>query len=985
MASERVVSSAYYGGSGGSGGGGGGHRGLSPDESFGSATSYRRASRRNAPRRFACDWPGCDKIYSRSEHLQRHILNHAPREIYACDEPGCDHKFVRSDLLARHKKRHSPTYIPRTRNSSIADNAMAARATAAAVAANTTATMSPKHGSSSPPEAMMGYDSTGLGVYGSRPFRGFGLAQQLSFDQHYEPIQEQPYEQQYLHTPPHFNNPFSAPAYTAQDSTPRSQIPFGETQASVATYSNYVPTTTWEEVPRHPQMDGSILTIPSHTSSRGSSQALSAPFVPDHEIQMPPTGMRDVSPEDFAIWLFDAQRAQYETTSVWTAPVPTAGLGPTLDSNHSYEQDGLDKTGQQRDGAAQAGTRRNSSVQVGQQRRIEVIAQVTSFLHKQPSYKSLMPTILRGADGGEIPSLSSEVLGVFVHQFWQSVAPRMPIIHQPSFTLATCSLPLLLVIAALGASLMDASSSSVPTSEYRALADLIITCVRWDILTADEASPPIQLWVAQSLVLVEFYEKMYSTRKLHERAHIYHTAAITLLRRGSPLTGLTPGGSPAEPHYPQANIEAPMPAVNTAAAWARWAETEAMHRVVYGAFMMDVIHAAMFGHTADMTPQEIRLPLPCDDRLWTAAGPEAFRRIDVNLKSNGTQSPELFLIGLRNAIHGKDINTHPFGRMIIMCGLLSVGWHLRNRETHLKWLELQSSSASTREQWSRMLLRAFDNWKASFDRTQSFPNAAFQGPHNGSGPGTIANGPIESAELLYHLARISLHVNIVDCQVFAGAKHVLGRKISDKEYRGAVSRMGGWATKASTRLSVLHSIKLLRSVLLADDQKAAIGPEHASGNGSTSNSNSLSSTGLRYSCFGDTDPHRPWCIYYATLCIWAFVQAQAPRDGLDDEQAYTLAGTSGGGGGTQSSQMTQLQLQRRQQQLPAAPGQAAMEFLDRVAGLQELDAETAGDALAEGLPDLLDLVMGVLAEARSEILQEARHRLVVCREMLEQR
>lgn len=41
------------------------------------SSSYKRASRKGAPRRFACDYPGCDKIYSRAEHLQRHQLNRA--------------------------------------------------------------------------------------------------------------------------------------------------------------------------------------------------------------------------------------------------------------------------------------------------------------------------------------------------------------------------------------------------------------------------------------------------------------------------------------------------------------------------------------------------------------------------------------------------------------------------------------------------------------------------------------------------------------------------------------------------------------------------------------------------------------------------------------------------------------------------------------------------------------------------------------------
>ncbi|KAK5993753.1 Zinc finger protein [Cladobotryum mycophilum] len=81
----------------------------------GSTAGYKRASRKGAPRRFHCEHSGCDKIYSRAEHLQRHQLNHNPREIYRCDVGDCDQKFVRLDLLSRHKKRHTSTYTPRNR------------------------------------------------------------------------------------------------------------------------------------------------------------------------------------------------------------------------------------------------------------------------------------------------------------------------------------------------------------------------------------------------------------------------------------------------------------------------------------------------------------------------------------------------------------------------------------------------------------------------------------------------------------------------------------------------------------------------------------------------------------------------------------------------------------------------------------------------------------------------------------------------------
>lgn len=48
---------------------------VPPSAASTSSGGYKRASRRGAPRKFSCDYEGCDKIYSRAEHLQRHQLN----------------------------------------------------------------------------------------------------------------------------------------------------------------------------------------------------------------------------------------------------------------------------------------------------------------------------------------------------------------------------------------------------------------------------------------------------------------------------------------------------------------------------------------------------------------------------------------------------------------------------------------------------------------------------------------------------------------------------------------------------------------------------------------------------------------------------------------------------------------------------------------------------------------------------------------------
>ncbi|ODV89525.1 hypothetical protein CANCADRAFT_17618, partial [Tortispora caseinolytica NRRL Y-17796] len=54
---------------------------------------------------YKCQEPGCDKSFTRADHLSRHRLNHSPSRILRCSFEGCDKTFVREDLLKRHEQR----------------------------------------------------------------------------------------------------------------------------------------------------------------------------------------------------------------------------------------------------------------------------------------------------------------------------------------------------------------------------------------------------------------------------------------------------------------------------------------------------------------------------------------------------------------------------------------------------------------------------------------------------------------------------------------------------------------------------------------------------------------------------------------------------------------------------------------------------------------------------------------------------------------
>ncbi|KAI1347846.1 fungal-specific transcription factor domain-containing protein [Xylaria sp. FL0043] len=905
MASQQQTTTTTTTGSGATTGiGTGTGTGAGPSSAV---TAYKRASRKGAPKKFACDWPDCDKIYSRHEHLQRHQLNHEPKQIYKCDVPDCNQMFVRQDLLMRHKKRHSTSYVPRNRTSSFSVTAKdsSSDGTSAAspgVASNGPATSAPPLTLAPAPAPLTPQLSSGL-----RP---------LSVSQSAPPPPPNLFQQQ----------PTSMPRNASVLLSPN----------STSIGSQPTPTSSMGHTPTWPRpMEGVSSMLPPKTNYYSQTPAPlhdHSTYMPFHDLQVPPDS-GDLASTNFGLWLFDNQRS-YGDFNVANLSFIEGGLESPFNNNIHYDHESLTSRSQVDHTPPRHPDMPDESI--SEHRRLEIVNCISIFRQKQNEYDSKLDYLLRES-GNDFPALHSDFLHECVRQYWELVSPRMPIVHQPTFSPTRCPIHLLLVMIALGAAQIHDQSPTGEHEDYKALANLIITSIRLEILGDKGAVPPVDLWVAQALLLVEFYEKMYSTRKLHERGHIYHVVTLNYLRRGSPLIGKAGLESPPDE---QNGVD---PGTDDRTWWIRWAETEAMHRVVFAAFMMDVVHAAMFGHASDMAPHEIRLPLPCDETLWSATSHESMRQLEATLRMYGVK-PVFFLDGLKRALHGQEVRTHSFGRMIIMCGLLSVGWHLRHRETHLKWLDLNPNASETRDKWCKMLLKAFDDWKTSFDDAIGSTGSS-SNDSSGAGQQAASNGLIQSAAVLYHLAHITLYVDIIDCQVYAGAKRLVGRKVSSRDLANVKSRMAVWAGQLLTRRAILHAYKLLHRVLIDPRQKKIASIQELGGNNRGA---------IQYSVRADSDPHRPWIMYYATLSIWSFTQALKSQGHVT--QPYPQSRARSGFGS-----------------LP--------EYLSRVAKLSDLDSTTSA-TLCDGVPELLDVVHKLLSQSHWELLKEACQRLSDCKELM---
>jgi hypothetical protein len=267
----------------------------------------------------------------------------------------------------------------------------------------------------------------------------------------------------------------------------------------------------------------------------------------------------------------------------------------------------------------------------------------------------------------------------------------------------------------------------------------------------------------------------------------------------------------------------------------------------------------MFGHSTVMVAHEMRLLLPCDEALWSATSSAEVGRIEASLNANGVK-PISFLDGLKRTLSAQEVRTNAFGRSILMAGLLSVMWHMNQRD-----LQINSLGASQvlggRDKWRGSLTRAFDLWKQDFDHSLSRTTENVATPYT---YGTKQDGDVvfESRTVLHHLAHMAMHVDIVDCQIFARAKRLLGRTIGTQDLNNVKRRMrDSWAPSAKARDATYYAIRFLCTVLLPGDTPS--GMQIYMNTDITYN----------YSARDDVLMNRSWVLYFAALIVWCYSYA----------------------------------------------------------------------------------------------------------------
>ncbi|KAL1959770.1 hypothetical protein VTO42DRAFT_1356 [Malbranchea cinnamomea] len=562
--------------------------------------------------------------------------------------------------------------------------------------------------------------------------------------------------------------------------------------------------------------------------------------------------------------------------------------------------------------------------------------------------KKRKDALLSGNMDADNHILSLHMIQTYIASYWRHFDEQVPILHKPTFTADKTPNLLLLIVIAIGAVTLEKDQGQVTMDAAAELANFIAWHLRWEIFQDADFRPPARLWVFQTLLLLEFYEKMYSTRALHERAHIHHDTTLTLMRRGSSLLGRATFDSPSSLREDRHTTSTTGSRANSASepgageeSWGHWIKAEATRRVAFATFALDSTHATMFGHSAKMVAHELRLPLPCDEALWSATSAAEVARVQSSLYSNGVR-PVMFLDALKKTLNGQKVQTNSFGRTIIMAGLLSVSWHMNQRDLQVSSLGV-AQTLGGREKWRSSLLRAFDYWKRDFDEaaSQPSPSSNYSPAYRQQYP-TKEDAFCESRTVLHHLAHMASHVDVVDCQIFAGASRLLGRSITPKDYSTAREKMTQhWATKASARDATFYALKFLCHLLMPEDPwRQSISPQPGARN--------------EYSARDDYMLSRPWVLYYAALVVWCY--------------GYALDGP------ISPSPPPELTT-------PAEQRQDMYAFLQRVGGVRSPD-DLGRMRHRNRCMGLLMVLRDMFSKTRWELLQEAATLLGSCIEKL---
>ena len=458
---------------------------------------------------------------------------------------------------------------------------------------------------------------------------------------------------------------------------------------------------------------------------------------------------------------------------------------------------------------------------------------------------------------GEEHCLSANMMKTYLRCYWRGFSSQVPILHRPTFHADKKPLLLVVTMLAIGAACFYKSEPDSHSNPGMDLPNYLAWGLRWRIflsLRFDRGSCP--MWALQASLLLEIYERMYATTELHERGTIHHGSTAELIRYGH--TGLARPATQSPTDDKDEENPQPKDEFTEDTDWDHWIRIESTRRLTFATFVADSVHAIMFGNNSTMNAADISLPLPCDDAIWDAASGEEVRTRQARASASGA-APIQFLEALKRTLASDPVQTTSFGRTAIMAGLFSLCFHMHRRDLLFNNLGISPN----RGVWYEPMTQAFDAWMRDFGDMSSLHETKRALTPRLSADLLHSPDPQADRTVLYHIAHISIYVNFIHCQIFAGASRLLGREVDARARTAAARRMDAWASTQDAQHAAFHALQLLCSVLLTKSKNRV-------------------PTLAPYSARRDPLLHRPWALYLAALVLWSYGYARDGPSGVDE-------------------------------------------------------------------------------------------------------
>ncbi|KPI38137.1 Zinc finger protein klf1 [Cyphellophora attinorum] len=430
----------------------------------------------------------------------------------------------------------------------------------------------------------------------------------------------------------------------------------------------------------------------------------------------------------------------------------------------------------------------------------------------------------------EHPLLSLDSLQLWFQLFWTRFNNVYPLVHQATFEPDKADMLHLLAMLLLGATYSDKNAHRLAVCIHDIMRPQIFLNVEFT------ASPP--LWMLQTILLVECFGKSRAGQKQHDMSHLFHGLLINLIRRSDCQ-------SVSEPDFTHSTDD-------LTTQWRLAMEIESRKRLAFLCFMWDTQHAVLFSQSLCMSSFELRAALPCSPSIWEAESEQEWQQ-----HYQRESAPRLFLPILKAYMSPTGsvqvpYNLNALSRLLILHGLMSVSWDMKRRDD----TSLGCGNLTGTDNWRERLGASYDLWRADFDayclnvssslsKSNWSENANIRSEFQHFTTSTLA---------IYHAAHIVLNVEVLDLQIYAGARHIIGRQVSTGDFDRSRRKVREWSTpegrpgggSESCTAAVWHAAHLLRDGIMNLDN------------------------------FINTTFHYSWCLYLATLVLWSFHNSSRP-------------------------------------------------------------------------------------------------------------